>query len=127
MSSGSQKLRPVRKIESQIESIEGFWVSIGDPQTQDMYPDSKLLPPYPYTKAAKESMTVARWKRVRFSEAYPDSIVVVFNDRGENIPGNTTLATLRDYIQDREEQGYGLEDDLDDLDDPLDDEDASEI
>jgi hypothetical protein len=83
------------RVESKIRRIEGFLVSIQDPERRDVRSDRQGLPSWPYERAAKDSWTVARWKRERFKALYPGFEVDVLDVRHHPLRGQTRLGTVR--------------------------------
>ncbi len=91
----------VKNIEKRIWDIEGFDVCILHADGSDARGDLSGLPHFPkYEKASKNNMTVETWKENRFRQTYPGFDVTVLDGDGNNCPGNTLLATVRDsYIE----------------------------
>jgi hypothetical protein len=86
----------VSYVESRVRNIEGFAIVITWHHGGDVRGDKKSLSGYPYRQAASGNLTVADWKRTRFSPNYPGFYVMVLEDRGHAVVGNTKLATLRE-------------------------------
>ena len=85
----------VRNVERQIRRVEGFNVHVLHPDGRDVRGDRDHVPPYPYSKAAAGTSTVADWKRNRFTMKYPGFDVEVVDIRGEHMHGATLLRTVR--------------------------------
>jgi hypothetical protein len=86
----------VSHVESRVRNVEGFAIAVRWHHGGDVRGDKESFPSYPYQNAASGEMTVADWKRTRFGPHYPGFDVVVLDDRGHAVVGNTKLATLRE-------------------------------
>jgi hypothetical protein len=90
----------VKTIERQIYRIESFNVVIYSPEGRKVRRDRRGFPAYDYARAAKGAMTVARWKRERFSRTYPGFTVDVLDGAGAEAQGNARLLTVRQsYVE----------------------------
>jgi hypothetical protein len=90
----------VKTVEKRIWDVEGFAVAILHLHGSDVRSDKEGLPMYKYEKAAKNDMTVADWKEIRFKPNYPGFDVAVLNGSGETVHGGTKLWTVRDSYDD---------------------------
>ncbi len=84
----------IMKIAQEIREKEGFDVTIrprGDAS------GSKRVPSYAdrFVRMARQSFTVADWKRVRFEEEYPDLEVDVLDASGKKVSNKTQLERVR--------------------------------
>lgn len=87
----------IKNIEDRIRNIEGFRVRILTRDGRNIRGDLTGIPHYyQYEKAAKNDMTVEKWKESRFRNLYPGFSIDVLNKRGERMHGNTKLGTVRD-------------------------------
>jgi hypothetical protein len=87
----------VKTIETRIRNIEGFAVRILHPDGSDVRGDMEGLPSYTqYEKAAKNEMTVAEWKEIRFKPTYAGFDVNVLDGSGTIVHGATKLRNVRD-------------------------------
>jgi hypothetical protein len=91
----------LRRVQRQIEGIEGFRVKFKDRKTlRDINDRHKGIPAYPFQKALKNSCTVARWRSLRFKTCYPGFAVDVLNFDGSVVNGKVHLGTVRDtYLE----------------------------
>ena len=63
--------------------------------------DRTGMPTWPYERAAKDSWTIADWKRERFTPTYPGFNVEVLDADETPLPGQTRLESVRDtYVDD---------------------------
>jgi len=85
----------VKRVEQQIQDLEGFRVAILRDDGRDIRSDRDGLPPYPYERCAKDDMTVASWKGQRFRPTYPGFSVAAHDQDGYEVHGATKLGTLR--------------------------------
>lgn len=86
----------VRTIESKIRKFEGFDVKIMTPDGADVRSDKSLPAHYDeHVNRAADSMTVADWRRIRFSPQFPGYDVEVLQGDGRAAHGRTMLKTLR--------------------------------
>jgi hypothetical protein len=70
---------------------------------RDVRGDKKNLPPYPFSRAMKNSATVRKWKDHRFAGCYPGFSVDVVASNGSAAHGRTLLSTVRDkYVRARD-------------------------
>jgi len=90
----------VGRVELRISQIEGFLVKLLHPGGVDVRSDRAGLPTWPYERAARDSWTVADWKRERFSQTYPGFSVDVLDGDGNPVAGQTRLETVRDSYGD---------------------------
>jgi hypothetical protein len=86
----------VGRVELRICQIEGFLVSIQNPDRRDLRSDRQGLPSWPYERAAKDSWTVDRWKRERFKAVYPGFEVDVLDADHIPVRGQSRLGNVRD-------------------------------
>ena len=90
----------VGRVELRISQIEGFLVRIRHLGGADVRSDRQGLPTWPYERAAKDSWSVADWKRERFAPTYPGFNVEVLDADGNPVPGQTRLESVRDTYAD---------------------------
>lgn len=91
----------VKNVEKRIWDLEGFAVRILWPDGRDVRGDKTGMPTYPYDRAAKNSMSVASWRELRFHHAFPGFDVEVVDADGTAAHGNTLLSSVRDsYLED---------------------------
>lgn len=81
-------------LEMWISHVEKFSVSI-NLNGRNVRSDKKNFAPYRWKRAAKSSMTVAEWKKTRFSRWYGPYTVDVLDGYGRKVSGQTTLRTVR--------------------------------
>lgn len=100
------KMPKVKNVEKKIWDTEGFDVEFRK-NGKDVHGAKDGLPQYPYSKAAKNDMTVSEWRQKRFSQSYPGYEVAVYDgDSNEVLAGQTKLGTIRDtYIEDEGNSG----------------------
>ena len=86
----------VRAVEARILNLEGFDVKILNATGTNVRSDKHLPTQFDrHTNRAAGSMTVAGWKRVRFSPQFPGFSVAVLLRNGRSAPGQMQLATVR--------------------------------
>ena len=85
----------VGRVENRISRIEGFRVRIKHLGGNDVRSDRAGMPPWPYSRAAKDLWTVADWKRERFAPIYPGFDVDVLDRRRQPVRGQTRLESVR--------------------------------
>lgn len=91
----------VKNVEKKIWDTEEFSVTIRHSDGRDMRGDKQDLPQYTkYERMARNDMTVADWKSIRFNTVYPGLLVDVLDGDGNSVPGNTKLGTVRDSYAD---------------------------
>jgi len=94
-------LARVGRVELRISQIEGFLVKIQHLTGADVRSDRAGMPAWPYERAAKDSWTVAQWKRERFQPVYPGFNVEVVDGDGNLVHGGMRLESVRDtYAED---------------------------
>lgn len=87
----------VKTVEAKILSLEGFAVKILNAAGADVRSDKQLPAQFnQHTNRAAGTMTVAGWRRVRFSPQFPGFSVVVLLRNGDPAPGQMRLATVRE-------------------------------
>jgi hypothetical protein len=87
----------VKSVEAKVRSLEGFDIRILTQDGADVRSDRQLPTQFDgYTNRAPGTMTVAGWRRVRFSPQFPGFYVAVSLGNGEDAPGQMQLATVRD-------------------------------
>lgn len=87
----------VKNVEKKIWDVEGFDVKILHLDGRDVRGDMEGLPPYTrFERAAKNEMTVAAWRDIRFKSIYAGFEVEVLNGSGEAAHGGTKLGNVRD-------------------------------
>jgi hypothetical protein len=86
----------VGRVELQISQVERFLVKIHYLDGRDVRSDRTGMPGWPYEKAAKDSWTVAEWRRERFNAVYPGFDVDVLDGDCNAVLGNTRLKNLRE-------------------------------
>ena len=86
----------VKSIEARILSLEGFAVKILNPDGTDVRGDKNMPAQFDrHTNRAAKGMTVAGWRRVRFSPQFPGLSVAVLLGDGTHASGGMQLATVR--------------------------------
>jgi hypothetical protein len=87
----------ISKIEQEIRHLEGFDVSI----RSDKNGVAKRIPSYAskHERKARQSHTVADWKRLRFDVDYPDLEVDVLDTAGRKVTGKMRLERLRSMYE----------------------------
>jgi hypothetical protein len=90
----------IGNVERKIRRIEHFEVRFLYLDGTDIRSDKSGLPQYPYGVAASGEITVATWKKIRFSQVYPGYDAKVLDARKNVMTGNTKLATIRDSYLD---------------------------
>jgi hypothetical protein len=87
----------VGTLEMKIGRVEGFQVRVHYPDSRNVRSDREGMPSWPYERAARDSLSVARWKRDRFISLYPGFDVEVLDGDGQIIEhGQTLLETVRE-------------------------------
>jgi hypothetical protein len=86
--------------ERRIKELEGFTVRFhyqGPARTKgrDVRGDRRDVPAYRYVARAKDTMTVAEWKEIRFAKEYPGFDVEVYDADDRSVHGRTLLSTVR--------------------------------
>ena len=95
----------VKTVERQIGNLEGFDVVVRHPDGRDARSDlgsggGRTLPPYNrFALAAKGTLTVAQWKKVRFSQVYSNWDCDVLDGAGAAVSGGTLLRTVRESYE----------------------------
>jgi hypothetical protein len=86
----------ISKIEQEIRQLEGFEVSIRSDNGT-----AKRMPSYlaKHERKARQSHTVADWKRLRFEIDYPDLEVDVLDVSGKKVTGKMRLERLRSMYE----------------------------
>jgi len=95
----NETVAKVKNVEKKIWNVEGFDVIIRHEDGKDARGDLAGLPQYPYERAAKDDMTIARWVKNRFSQTYPGYTVDVIDGNGEARRGNVKLGSVRDSYE----------------------------
>jgi hypothetical protein len=90
----------VGRVELRISQIEGFLVKIQHLDGRNVRSDREGMPSWPYERAAKDSWTVADWRRERFNAVYPGFDVDVLDGDCNPVPGQTRLENLRESYDD---------------------------
>ena len=90
----------VGRVEMRIAQVEGFLVKIHYLDGRNVRSDREGMPGWPYERAAKDSWTVADWRRERFNAVYPGFDVDVLDGDCNAVPGQTRLENLRDTYGD---------------------------
>ena len=87
----------INKIEQEIRHLEGFDVSIRSGGTAER----KRMPSYlaNHERKARQSHTVADWKRLRFEVDYPELEVDVLDVSGKKVTGKMRLERLRSMYE----------------------------
>ena len=87
----------IAKIEQEIRHLEGFDVSI----RAENGLAQKRMPSYlaKHERKARQSHTVADWKRLRFEVDYPDLEVDVLDVSGKKVTGKMRLERLRSMYE----------------------------
>ena len=85
----------IANVERRIRRVEGFGVRFLHLRGSDVRGDRMGLPQYAYHRAADSDITVETWKATRFRPSYPGFEVDVVDLRGNSVPGNTRLGTVR--------------------------------
>lgn len=87
----------VKTVEAKILSLEGFAVKILNAAGADVRSDKQLPAQFDqHTNRAAGTMTVAGWRRVRFSPQFPGFSAAVVLRNGDPAPGQMRLATVRE-------------------------------
>lgn len=86
----------IKTVERQIGNLEGFDVRFCHPDGRDVRGDKGNIPSYGYERAARNGMTVAAWRELRFTPSYPGFSCEVLDATGEVCHGSTLLSTVRD-------------------------------
>jgi hypothetical protein len=83
----------INKLEQEIKDVEGFNVSI----RAGGLAERKRMPSYSanHERKARQSHTVADWKRLRFENDYPELEVDVLDVSGKKVTGKMRLERLR--------------------------------
>ena len=86
----------ISKIEQEIKELEGFDVSIRSGGAV-----AKRMPSYlaNHERKARQSHTVADWKRLRFEMDYPDLEVDVLDSSGKKVTNKMRLERLRSMYE----------------------------
>ena len=92
----------VRQVEKRIEEVEGFQVRFLSPDGTD--PSRRRVDDYRYVNAANKALTVAKWRKARFTRSYEDFGVEVLDGDGNPVHGKTLLSTVRDTYYEAEEE-----------------------
>jgi type I restriction enzyme M protein len=92
----------VRQVEKRIEEVEGFQVRFLSPDGTD--PSRRRVDDYRYVNAANKALTVAKWRKSRFTRSYDDFGVEVLDGDGNPVHGKTLLSTVRDTYYEAEEE-----------------------
>lgn len=90
----------VGRVELRISQVEGFLVKIHHLDGRDVRSDRQGMPSWPYERAAKDSWTVADWRRERFNTVYPGFDVDVLDGDCNPVMGQTRLENLRESYDD---------------------------
>ena len=91
----------LRTVQRKIQEIEGFQIRFRDRLSgRDVNDNLGNVPRYPYQRMARNSWTVAGWKRLRFRVTYPGFNVDVVYADGAVCGGNARLASVRDTYLD---------------------------
>jgi hypothetical protein len=85
----------LKRLERSIRRVEGFDVAMLHPTGRDVRSDKQGLPGYSYSRAARDTFTVAQWRETRFRKSYPGFSVTVLNGDGKPAHGRTLLSTVR--------------------------------
>ncbi len=87
----------ITKIEQEIRHLEGFDVTI----RAENGLTQKRMPSYlsKHERKARQSHTVADWKRLRFEVDYPDLEVDVLDVSGKKVTGKMSLERLRSMYE----------------------------
>lgn len=90
-------------VERSVYQVEGFRITIRHPGGRDVRDDKMRFKKYPYERALKHSVNVAKWRKTRFEQHYaPGFTVDVLRCDGTRAHGRTLLATVRDtYLPDQ--------------------------
>lgn len=83
-------------LEDQIREVEGFDVEIQWEDGTNIRSDYEGAKSYKFQRAARDSWTVAEWKRERFHHRNPHFKVEVFDCNGDPVSGKYTLGTVRE-------------------------------
>ena len=91
----------LRTVQRRISGVEGFEVKFRHPRVgRDVRDDLRGVRPYTYERMARNSWTVARWKRERFKIRYPEYNADVLNADRSVAHGRARLSTVRDtYLE----------------------------
>lgn len=86
----------LKNVEKRIWDVEEFDVIIRRADGRDVRGDKAGTPMYPYSRKAKDDMTVAEWRDRRFRQHYPGYEVDVLQGDAQAAQGNMKLSTVRD-------------------------------
>ena len=89
----------VDTLERKIRQVEGFNVRVLWPDGNDVRSDYVGGKSYRCIRAARDSWTVARWKRDRFKRSNPQFDVEVIDGNGNPVQGRTSLRTVREWYR----------------------------
>ncbi len=92
-----------------VSKIEGFEVSFVD-DDGNVVEDADIAS-YPYRRAAKNTWTLAKWRKTRIEREYPELWLVAWSHDGEEAHGRTLLETLRLAHHDAERRDSDVESD----------------
>ena len=92
----------VKNVEKRIWDIEGFEVVIKS-NGKNLRGDKQVFKQYEGGRAARNSWTIAEWKKKRFSPQYQGFDVDILDGDGNPVDGRTTLGTVRDSYDEDEE------------------------
>jgi hypothetical protein len=87
----------ISKLQKEIRDLEGFDVSI----RADGPAEKKRMPSYSskHERKARQSHTVADWKRLRFDVDYPELQVDVLDVSGKKVTNKMLLQRLRSMYE----------------------------
>lgn len=85
----------IKAVEKRMWDVEGFDIQFCQ-NGKDVRSDRTGIPQYQYVRAAKDDMTVADWREVRFFPNYPGFTVEVLDGDGNFAHGAVKLGNLRD-------------------------------
>ncbi len=86
----------LKTVQKRVFRIEGFEVAFRHPDGRNMRGDRSGVPQYEFERKAKQTLTVAAWKRKRFYPNYVGFEIEVLNGDKEPVSGKTLLSTVRD-------------------------------
>ncbi len=90
----------VGRVERRIYRVEGFRAEVQHLDGRNVRSDREGMPAWPFERGAKDSWTVADWRRERFNAVYPGFDVDVLDGGRNPVPGHTRLKTVRDTYDD---------------------------
>ncbi|MBI5584515.1 MAG: hypothetical protein HY892_11895 [Deltaproteobacteria bacterium] len=85
----------VMNVEKKIWDVEGFNV-VFSRNGKNIRGDKNGMPQYLFSNAAKNDITVTKWKDLRINPNYPGIDVAVLDGDGNAVAGNSKVGSIRD-------------------------------